>query len=279
MAPGATATVTLVLKGDQVGTWTDAVVVNSAEGATAQASATTIVEALTISITKTGPATLNWMSDGTYTITVTNPNAYTATGVVVTDTLPTGLSYISSTPAGTVSGSTVTWNLGTMAPLTTKTVTLTVEGIEIGTWINTVNVVIAEGATAQTTFTTVVAPLVSFETKIVDSVDPVAIGQQTTYTYNVTNQGIGQATAIGVKVWIQVPPNTVFVSASGPSAYTVSAGQVIFDPIATLNPGQTLTYKVTVQAAAPGFVLASAFVTATNYPQTIEVQEGTTIAG
>jgi len=281
MGPAASKTVTLVLKGDQVGTWTDVAKVVSAEGATAQDDATTIVELPTIAITKTGPATLNWLQDGTYIITVTNPGVYTNTGVVVTDTIPSGLSYVSSNPAGTVSGSTVTWNLGTMGPGTTKAVTLVLNGKELGTWTNMVNVMSAEGATAQASATTVVAPLVSFLTSLLDTVDPVQIGQTTTYLYNVTNQGIGQATALGTKVSFKMPVNMIFVSASGPSSYIFAAGIVTFDPIPTLVPGETIRFRITTQAGGvgPSFVQGQASVTATNYPQTITSGEGTTIVG
>jgi uncharacterized repeat protein (TIGR01451 family) len=278
MAPLASKTITLVLSGDQVGTWTDTVVVTSAEGATAQASATTIVELPSLSITKTGPAKIGLFSTATYTITVTNPSAYTATSVVATDTMPAGMSYVSSVPVGTVSGSTVTWDLGTMAPLASKTITLVLKGDQLGTWTDTVVVTSAEGATAQASATTVVAPLVSFETVVRDSVDPVVVGSQTTYTFNVTNEGVG-ATALGVQVSVKIPANTIFVSASGPTAYTVSAGLITFDSVPSLAPGAVLTYTVTVQASAPGFVLAHAYITANNYPLTIEVQEGTTIVG
>jgi uncharacterized repeat protein (TIGR01451 family) len=279
MAPGASSTITIVLKGEQVGTWTDTVNVVSAEGATAQASATTIVELPTLGITKTGPAQLGWLSDGTYIITVTNTGSYTATSVVVTDTIPSGMSYVSSNPAGTVSGSTVTWNLGTMAPAATKTITLVLKGDQLGTWTDTVKVVSAEGATAQASATTVVAPLVSFLTFLADTVDPVPVGQQTTYIYNVTNQGIGQATAVGIKCSLKIPANSQFVSASGPSAYTFAAGTVTFDPVATLAPGDVLTYKVTVKAMLAGFVQAESSLTATNYPQTVTGSEGTTFIG
>jgi uncharacterized repeat protein (TIGR01451 family) len=281
MAPAASAVVTLVLKGDQVGTWTDVAKVVSAEGATAQASATTIVELPTLGITKTGPATLNWLQDGTYIITVTNTGAYTNTGVVVTDTLPSGMSYVSSNPAGTVSGSTVTWDLGTMAPGAIRAITLMLKGDQLGTWTNTVKVMSAEGATAQASVTTTVAPLVSFATELLDTVDPVALGQQTTYIFNVTNQGIGQATALGLKVWVKIPVGMTFVSASGPTTYTFAAGTVTYDTISSLVPGATLTFKVTTQAGgvSPNFVLATASLTAANYPQTIATEEGTTIVG
>jgi uncharacterized repeat protein (TIGR01451 family) len=276
MASGAETKLTLVLKGIQGGTWTDVAKVVSAEGATAQDDATTIIELPTLTITKTGPATLNWLEDGSYTITVKNTGVYTATSVVVTDTIPAGMTYHSSIPAGTASGNLVTWNLGTMAPGDTKTITAMLEGTQLGTWTNTVVVVSAEGATDDASVTTIVAALVSFETSLSDSIDPVSVGQQTTYTFTVTNEG-PSTVALGVKVNMRISELTQFVSASGPSTYTYSAGTITFAPVATLAHGESLTYTVTVQASATGYVLAKADLTATNYPLIVQTQEGTTI--
>jgi uncharacterized repeat protein (TIGR01451 family) len=100
-----------------------------------------------------------------------------------------------------------------------------------------------------------------------------------TYIFNVTNQGIGQGAALGVKVWFQIPEGTTFISASGPVAFTYSSNQITFDTVNTLARGTTLTFQVTVQAVSPGLVLGTAFLTANNYPQTIQVQEETTITG
>ena len=48
----------------------------------------------------------------TYTISYRNYSKQGATGVVITDNLPAGLTFISATNGGTSSGSTVTWNIG-----------------------------------------------------------------------------------------------------------------------------------------------------------------------
>ena len=69
-----------------------------------------------LAITKTGPATALLNAEFEYTITVTNNGDGDATGTTVVDTLPAGLEYVSSDPAGTVSGSTVTWNVGDLDP-------------------------------------------------------------------------------------------------------------------------------------------------------------------
>ncbi|MER7129829.1 DUF11 domain-containing protein [Streptosporangium saharense] len=60
--------------------------------------------------------TLNAGGSGTYTITVTNNGPSDDTGVVVTDTLPTGLTFVSSVPAGcTAVGQVVTCPVGALA--------------------------------------------------------------------------------------------------------------------------------------------------------------------
>src|SRR5262249_49491395 len=50
-----------------------------------------------------------------YTIVVNNPSAVAATNVMVTDTVPNGIQYVSSTPAAQASGSSLSWSLGSLA--------------------------------------------------------------------------------------------------------------------------------------------------------------------
>ena len=69
-------------------------------------------------------------TDDTYTLTLHNAGPDPATGVTVTDALPAGLAYVSSTTAtGTISYSagTVTWTIGTLASGATATATVTVQ--------------------------------------------------------------------------------------------------------------------------------------------------------
>jgi uncharacterized repeat protein (TIGR01451 family) len=270
--------ITLVLKADAAGTWTDVASVTCAEGVSDEASATTVVVLPTLAITKVGPAKAGLLTLVTYSITVSNPSAVPATSLVVTDTLPAGMSYVSSTPAGTVAGTTVTWNMGDLAPGATKIITLVLKADQLGTWTNVVDVVCAEGVSAEASKSTLVVSLVAFETAIRDSIDPVKVGGQTTYTFNVTNEGSGAgSTAYNVSIWFNIPANTTFVSASGPVSYTYAGGIVTFNNIPELMLGQTVSFKIVVQAVAPSYVLAKGFVTAANYPLTIQDQEGTTI--
>jgi uncharacterized repeat protein (TIGR01451 family) len=93
-------------------------------------------------VTKTGPATLQFGSDLTYTIKVTNPGPSDEPGVVVTDVIPSGTRFVSvSTTKGTCTHTTtVTCNIGTLAAGATVTVTLRVHPTARGTVTNTARV-------------------------------------------------------------------------------------------------------------------------------------------
>lgn len=67
----------------------------------------------------------------TYTLTATNLGDADATGVVIRDELPDGVTYVSATSPCTQAGGVVTCNVGTLAPgaSTTVTVTVTVDPI------------------------------------------------------------------------------------------------------------------------------------------------------
>jgi uncharacterized repeat protein (TIGR01451 family) len=233
-----------------------------------------------ISITKTGPATVGIGTNANYAITVKNTGTIPDNSTVLTDTIPTGMGYVSSTPAGTVSGSTVTWNLGTLAPgATAPAVTLVLKGNTPGTWTDTAVVKSVEGATAQASATTVVTPVVALLNTLTDSVDPVAVGNRTVYTFTITNQG--QYPVNGLQVAIIIPiANEAYVSSTGPTGagtYTAATGTITYATVPTINAGQAMPFTVTVTAIAPGTVICRGTFTATNYPQTVTTQEGTTI--
>src|SRR5207247_1949057 len=62
-----------------------------------------------VAVTKTGPATVTAFGSITYTLTATNNGPNSSTSVVLTDTLPAGVSFVSADNGGTPAGNVVTW--------------------------------------------------------------------------------------------------------------------------------------------------------------------------
>jgi uncharacterized repeat protein (TIGR01451 family) len=134
--------------------------------------ASAVVGNTDLSITKTdSPDPVVQGNNLTYTITVSNNGTFDASGVVVTDNLPSSsdIDFVSATPtAGTCqhTGNTVTCDLGQVNAGTNATVTIVVKAKKSGTLSNTATVSATSGdtnsannsATAATTVTKKGAP-------------------------------------------------------------------------------------------------------------------------
>ena len=93
--------------------------------ASAPVQSTSLLPTVALEKQLIGPVTAHIGQQVQYRIRYTNasPNVF-ARAVVVVDTLPAGLTFVSSVPAATVSGSILTWTMGDQSPASvTDTVT------------------------------------------------------------------------------------------------------------------------------------------------------------
>jgi uncharacterized repeat protein (TIGR01451 family) len=81
----------------------------------------------------------------TYTLTVTNNGPGAATGVVVTDTLPAALTYVSNDCGAGFASPTLTWNVGALAASASAVCNLTATVNQVGVIINTASAAANEG--------------------------------------------------------------------------------------------------------------------------------------
>jgi uncharacterized repeat protein (TIGR01451 family) len=177
----------------------------------------------------------------TATLTVRNQGPAPATSVVVTDTLPAGVTFVASTPApASVSGNILTWAVGTLADQAQAVITLTLRadaGLDGGTSV--VNTATTSGtADRDTTNNTS-----SATTRIQRQADlqiakggpaRVTAGQPITYTLTYTNAGPSDARA--VVLTDPLPSGVTFVSAT-PAPASVS-GNILTWSLGSLTVGQ-----------------------------------------
>jgi uncharacterized repeat protein (TIGR01451 family) len=266
LASGATATMTVVVmtSASNPPSITNTVTGSANEldpaGADNTASATTQVTAvadLAVNIVApTSPVQVN--QNVTYTVTVSNNGPSSATGVTLTDTLPTGATFVSArddrgnqlTP---VNGTLVD-NIGALAFNGTVTLTIVVTATDPGVLIESASVAGNEPdtTTANDTslVTTTVIPVADLSVIIAADQSQVTSGQQVTFTVTVTNDGPSPAT--GVTLDDTFTGGVTIVSAT-PSQGSVSEGNgSLTASFGDMAPGSTATLTVVVVPTVPG---------------------------
>ena len=215
-----------------------------------------------------------------YTLTVTNTGPVTATAVVVTDVLPVGLTFVSSTPTCTAAAQTVTCALGDLAASATATIELTTQAanpfptddIEPDGTVPNIAQVTSPGSNCvpdtvmfgrmgrvdvgrllqqalpdecDDDHTLPVMPTIAIVKT--SSATQIVPGAQVPYTFTVTNTGSVPATE--VVVTDQLPVGLTFVSS--PDGCTADAAQLITCDIGGLAMGAVATRNVVTLAANP----------------------------
>ena len=228
------------------------------------ASACTTVNApasADLSVTKTDSADPVLVGDiVTYTVTVTNNGPNTATGVLLTDTLPAGVNFISANSTrGNCSHANgiVTCSLGDMASGVVITVTVAVTPAVAGQLCDLASVRANEADpnvanNSATECTTVNAPINEADLSIskTASPDPVLVGGQLTYRIAITN--LGPATATGVIFTDPLPAGSVFVSANASQGSVFYSNGTITGGLGNLAGGATATVTLVITPGSVG---------------------------
>lgn len=252
LAAGQSKEQTIQLKASKTGEYVNKAVATSASGMKAEAATTTTVRQPVLAITKSGPEKQYAGRPLTYKITVTNKGDSAAVNTVVEDTIPQGIPAVQASAGGTVSGSKVVWQLGTLAPNASRELTVSYTASQIGTLSNTATAraVCADQVTASAT--TAIQGIAAVLLEVVDTMDPVEIGSQTTYIITATNQGSIPSTDIEIVATLEEAQE--FVSADGATSPTVQGRTIKFAPLGSLAARQKAAWRVVVKAAKPGDV-------------------------
>lgn len=258
---GDSATITIVVKPTQPGTITNVAAIDGAQPDPNDTNdkakvTTTVAAAANLSIVKTAsPNPVLVGQNLTYGLSVGNAGPSPATGVVVTDTLPAGVTYVSaSSTLGSCSqaAGVVTCNLGALAVSGTATITIVVTPNQPGLLTNTAKVKGNEydqvpGNNSSTTVTTA-NPAANLSITKSAAPDPVLVGGSLVYTISVKN--LGPSPATGVVVTDPLPSNVVYVSSTASQGSCSQASGTVTCNLGTLANGATATVTITVRPTA-----------------------------
>ncbi|WP_281330023.1 DUF11 domain-containing protein [Polyangium sp. 6x1] len=202
----------------------------------------------------------------TYNITVQNLGSNTANGVIVTDVLPAGVTFLSSAPPCNPLGNTLACPMGNILPGQTVNLTVQVEipsdflgSASSATILNTASVAATNqtdpnlGNNTATATTTVQALADLAVTKVCKPDDPAGAGGTAFCDIFVDNLGPSDATGVSLTDVLTSATPFLFVSAvpSAGSCITSGSGGTFITQcnLGTVPSGGRVTVRVTVSAA------------------------------
>ena len=82
--------------------------------------------------------------------------------------------------------------------------------------------------------------------EVIDTIDPIEVGQETTFVVTAINQG--STSDSNVKVVATLPSSLAFVSGKGLTPVSAMGSTITMAPVATLAAGAKAEWRVTVRA-------------------------------
>ncbi|MCB8925944.1 MAG: PQQ-dependent sugar dehydrogenase [Ardenticatenaceae bacterium] len=203
-----------------------------------------VVAPTTLAIHKTGPAESGAGAPIDYQITVTNTGSSLATGLVITDRLPVGATYLNS-PGGSLQNGVVTWSVGALAAGSSVTVDFAVTALESITNFDygaqSAGGVQVLGNTAVTT--QIIAPSLSIR-----KVGPGHVGTGEPISYTLTVRNDGALPANNLTITDTLPVGTEMVSATDSG---LAFGGVVTWNLLPLAPGGEVSVGLVVTPTTP----------------------------
>jgi len=219
--------------------------------ATAISSVTTVSDLTIIKTPSFSPVFAS--TNFAYTLTIVNNGPSPATSLVVTDSLPSNLTYLGAIPDATlVDSNTVVWSLPAGLPASgTTNLTLFVRAPDSGTITNTASAYSdsLDPTPAVTNNIVSVSPWADITVSKSSSVSPVSATNEFYYSILVSNIGPVATTSLVVTDSL---PATVRITNVVPPADSTNGNHVVWNLPVALAPNQATNLLLYVQAPAEG---------------------------
>jgi uncharacterized repeat protein (TIGR01451 family) len=248
LAPGESKEFKFNAMASKTGEFVNKATAASAQGVNAEASSTTVVREPVLTVACTAPDQRFMGRPFDVTFTVANKGDTAAAGTVLEVPIPDGLTVKAAANGGQTAGNKLSWDLGALAANASQNVSATFVGANAGNFQFSPA---AKGTCAKLVSSSCQTRLVGVPAILLekaDDPDPVGVGETTTYTVKITNQGTADDN--NVRVVVTVGAELTPVSATGDGA--ISGQTVTFPSVPRLAPKEAVTYKVVAKGVKAG---------------------------
>jgi uncharacterized repeat protein (TIGR01451 family) len=247
LAPGESKEFKFNAAAATTGKYQNSAQATSDQGVSAKASASTAVHQAVLAVSCKAREQQYMGRPFDICFTVSNSGDVPAAGAQVVVPVPAGLTVNSATAGGHMSGNNLVWDLGSLGVNAPRDLCATLSSAKAGTFGFEATAKGACAAPVSTSCSTKVVGIAAILLEKADNPDPVAIGETTTYTVKITNQG--SADDSDVRMVVTIAPELVPVSAS---EGTIAGQTVTMPTVPRLAPKAAVSYTIVAKGVKAG---------------------------
>jgi uncharacterized repeat protein (TIGR01451 family) len=277
LAPQKTRKLTLATTAVQAGRQVNKTMIVLGKKVLGEAQAEVLVTGGGLVIRQSGPRRCFPDRPVDYLIEVANPGQKDARDVRVSDVVPAGLEFVAAGDGGVFDAGTrqVSWQLPDLPAGQKHGLMVKLRARSTGDQVNRVLARTEGGEEVRADAVIQVGGLPALRLEVVGLDNQAEVGFETTYEIRVINQGSGPGT--GVQVRATVPDGMQPLGADGPAAYRLQGSQLVFEPLAKLEPGREVRFRVRVRCQTPGDWRFRGELTSDQLQQPLCKEEGTRV--
>jgi uncharacterized repeat protein (TIGR01451 family) len=277
LRPGESKRLELSLRAERAGVVQNMIRVRGDASLAAKHAVQIEVVAPQLQVAIEGPKVRFLERQATHTLQLHNPGTAAARDVELIAFLPRGIKFVSADSQGQYDPSqhAVFWSLAELPPGGKGAAKLTTLPIEPGDQPLRIEGHAALGISAKDEQTVRVEQAAELVHTVKDLDEVIEVGSETTYEIHVLNKGTKAAT--NVRIAALMPTGMSAMSGEGPTRAGGDATQVVFEPLARLNPREEIIYKVLVQARQPGDHIVRVQLSSDEWPTPVTREESTRV--
>jgi uncharacterized repeat protein (TIGR01451 family) len=252
VAPGESKTFKMPVTAVRAGKQSVDLKITAAGGAEAQARMSVTVTSGGLSLQLAPISRLDLNHEGEIRIEVTNLQAEGLRNVVVADTLPESMRFITASDRGIYQAGTrtVQWLIDILPGGETRTVSVRVQPTAPGQFNKEVSARAESLPETRAHGVVHVEGYANLVIKMTPRDHPMEIGKETLCEVRVQN--LGNLPASGVALQVELPPGLAAGSVQGPTAHRLQGQTMLFDRLATLPARTQAVYHIHLMSQATG---------------------------